>query len=133
MAWIDEESAMSEINVTPLVDVMLVLLIIFIVTVPVVRLSLPVDLPTQEAAKIEHKVENVHITLQKNGTLMWDDEVIEKGALRSRLVETAKFETQPSVFLNADRLCTYEEVVQLVGLIREAGIKKLGFVTKKTK
>lgn len=133
MAWIDEESSMSEINVTPLVDVMLVLLIIFIVTVPVVRLSLPVDLPTQEAAKIEHKVENVHITLQKNGTLMWDDEVIEKGALRSRLVETAKLETQPSVFLNADRLCTYEEVVQLVGLIREAGIKKLGFVTKKTK
>ena len=133
MAWIDEESSMSEINVTPLVEVMLVLLIIFIVTVPVVRLSLPVDLPTQEAAKIEHKVENVHITLQKNGTLMWDDEVIEKGALRSRLVETAKLETQPSVFLNADRLCTYEEVVQLVGLIREAGIKKLGFVTKKTK
>jgi biopolymer transport protein ExbD len=120
---------MSEINTTPLVDVMLVLLIIFIVTAPLMTQAIRIDLP-QSAAVSQEKPETVTLALDADGRLYWNDTAIEEGELLARIDAAAQRRPQPELHLRADRETRYQKIAEIMGAAREAGIEKLGFVTE---
>ena len=120
---------MSEINTTPLVDVMLVLLIIFIVTAPLMTQSIRIDLP-QAAAVSQEKPEAVNLALDAKGKLYWNDAPLGENELPVRLADAARRQPQPELRLRADRETRYQKIAEIMGMAREAGIEKLGFVTE---
>ncbi|HEX5392877.1 MAG TPA: biopolymer transporter ExbD [Rhodocyclaceae bacterium] len=120
---------MAEINMTPLVDVMLVLLIIFIVTAPLMSQSLKVDLPQVKAQPNEMKPDVIRLTLDAKGTLFWNDSPVAEGSLPARLAEAAVHTPPPEVHLSADKDTRYQRVAEVMSATREAGIQKLGFIT----
>ena len=126
----DDQQEMSEINMTPLVDVMLVLLIIFIITVPVITHSVKVDLPQASQQPTEVKPDVVMLTVQRDGSLQWNDETLSLPDLTLRLEATARQAKQPELRIQGDRSAEYEKVVQVMAAAQRAGIEKLGFVTE---
>lgn len=120
---------MAEINMTPLVDVMLVLLIIFIVTAPLMTQAIKVDLPQVNAAALDQKPETVRLTVKADGQTYWNDEAVDADTLKTRLAAAAKSEPQPEVHLSADKEARYEKIADVMGASRDAGIAKFGFVT----
>jgi biopolymer transport protein ExbD len=120
---------MSEINMTPLVDVMLVLLIIFIVTAPLMTQAIKVDLPQVSAAALDQKPETIRLTVKAGGEIYWDDSVVTQEQLKSRLEAAAKAEPQPEVHMSADKEARYETIAEVMGASRDAGLAKFGFVT----
>jgi biopolymer transport protein ExbD len=120
---------MAEINMTPLVDVMLVLLIIFIVTAPLMAQAIKVDLPKVNAAALDQKPETIKLTVKADGQIFWDANPIEADALKLRLTEASKKEPQPEVHLSADKDARYEKIAEVMGATRDAGLAKFGFVT----
>jgi biopolymer transport protein ExbD len=126
-----QEQALSTINTTPLVDVMLVLLIIFLITVPVIRYPQHVDLPRQAAQARHPRASDVVISVERDGRLYWGDTALaDSQALRSRLRALAAQRPQPRVQISADRAGTYAAVGAVVDACRDAGIATLGFVTQ---
>ena len=126
----DDQQEMSEINMTPLVDVMLVLLIIFIITVPVITHSVKVDLPQASQQPTEVKPDVVTLTVQRDGSLMWNDEALTFDNLELRLQAVAQQEKQPELRIQGDKAVEYEKVVQVMAAAQRAGIEKLGFMTE---
>jgi biopolymer transport protein ExbD len=127
----DDEEVMSEINMTPLVDVMLVLLIVFMITVPVLTHTIPVALPRADAAPptlTESPTLIISVTL--DGALHWNDELINAEQLAQRLHSVAAQNPQPDVQLRGDRQVAYEKVMQVMAAAQQAGLQKLGFVTE---
>ena len=120
---------MSEINMTPLVDVMLVLLIIFIVTAPLMTQAIKVDLPQVNAAALDQKPETIRLTVNADGQTYWDETLVNESELKSRLEAAALAEPQPEVHLSADKDTRYEKIADVMGATREAGLAKFGFVT----
>jgi biopolymer transport protein ExbD len=122
-----------EINVTPLVDVMLVLLVIFMVVTPLLRLELPVDLP-RAASAVEAAVRADQITLAAagDGTLRLNDEPVLRDALEGVLRDLYASRADKSIFLEADRSLAYAAVVELMDACREAGIERIGVLTRRT-
>lgn len=125
----DNDEVMSEINMTPLVDVMLVLLIIFIITVPVLTHSVKVDLPRADNTINEIKPETVNIAVTEGGQLHWNEDAVTMEELEQRLDAAAKQEPQPEIHLRGDRTVSYEHVIKAMAAVQKAGILKLGFVT----
>jgi len=123
------EEMMGEINTTPLVDVMLVLLIIFMVTAPMFTHAVRVDLPRAESAANVEKPDRLDLSIDATGRIYWNAEVLSLAQLRERLDVAARAEIQPEVQLRADREVRYEIVAQVISAVRQAGIRKLGFVT----
>lgn len=117
--------ALSEINVTPFVDVMLVLLIIFMVTAPLMQQGVDVDLPQAEGQKMA-PAERVNITIRKDGKIYLDKSAVTLETLRTRL----SGETEKEVFLRADKEVPYGAVVAVMGELKEIGVEKLGMVTE---
>ena len=126
----DDQQEMSEINMTPLVDVMLVLLIIFIITVPVITHSVKVDLPQASQQPTEVKPDVVTLTVQRDGSLMWNDETLTFENLELRLQAVAQQDKQPELRIQGDKAVEYEKVVQVMAAAQRAGIEKLGFMTE---
>ena len=126
----DDQQEMSEINMTPLVDVMLVLLIIFIITVPVITHSVKVDLPQASQQPTEVKPDVVTLTVQRDGSLMWNDESLTFENLELRLQAVAQQEKQPELRIQGDKAVEYEKVVQVMAAAQRAGVEKLGFMTE---
>lgn len=126
----DDQQEMSEINMTPLVDVMLVLLIIFIITVPVITHSVKVDLPQASQQPTEVKPDVVTLTVQRDGSLMWNDEELTFENLELRLQAVALQEKQPELRIQGDKAVEYEKVVQVMAAAQRAGVEKLGFMTE---
>ena len=122
-------TALTEINVTPFVDVMLVLLIIFIVTAPMLTSGVSVDLPKQDAGALEVREENV-VSLRGDGALFYNDKRLTMGELSSVLKTLAAASPQAEVFLMADKKLSYESVMRVMGAIRQAGVTRLGLVTE---
>jgi len=120
-------TALSEINVTPLVDVMLVLLIIFMVTAPLMQQGIDVNLPKAKGKELPPE-ERISIVVKKGGTIFLNDQPISKTDMISRLTAISKL--NPNVFLRADKDVPYGTVVEIMGDIKEAGIEKLGMVTE---
>jgi TolR protein len=120
-------TALSEINVTPLVDVMLVLLIIFMVTAPLMQQGIDVNLPKAKGKDLPPE-ERISIVVKKGGMLFLNDQPISKTDMMSKLTAISKL--NPNVFLRADKDVPYGTVVEIMGDIKEAGIEKLGMVTE---
>ena len=127
----DEDEVVSAINTTPLVDVMLVLLIIFLITVPVVTTSIPVELPKERNEIRETKPENITISVDAAGRIYWNELRIENTvALIERLKKIAVLTPQPEVQIRGDGTASYEGVGRVVYACQRAGIAKVGFITE---
>ena len=121
---------MAEINVTPLVDVMLVLLIIFLITIPVVVQNVPVELPKERNLPTQTKPENIVIAVDRDGNVFWNNQFVDDAALFKRLKEVAVRIPQPEVHIRGDRDGRYEFVGRVVYDCQRAGILKIGFITE---
>ena len=125
-----DDEIIGTINTTPLVDVMLVLLIIFIITVPVITHSVKVDLPQASQQPTEVKPDVVTLTVQRDGALMWNEEELSFDNLELRLQAVAQQDKQPELRIQGDKAVEYEKVVQVMAAAQRAGVEKLGFVTE---
>ncbi len=127
----DEDEVVSTINTTPLVDVMLVLLIIFLITVPVVTTSIPVQLPKESNEIRETKPENITISVDPNGRIYWNDlRMPNTEALVDRLKRISRLIPQPEVQIRGDGTADYEGVGKVIYAVQRAGILKVGFITE---
>ena len=127
----EEERALSEINTTPLVDVMLVLLIVFMITIPVITHTVPVDLPKVKNVATETKPENVNLSVNRDGQVFWNQSLIpDTPALLERLKGAAVLKPQPEVHVRADESTRYEYVGRVILTAQRAGIQKFGFITE---
>jgi biopolymer transport protein ExbD len=125
----DDDGLMNEINMTPLVDVMLVLLIVFMVTIPVIRHAVKIDLPHASSQKEETKPAQVSVSVQADGTIVWDKTPVDLDTLRAKIAAAAQQQPQPELHLNADRKVPYEKVAQVMSAAQAGGLTKIGFVT----
>jgi biopolymer transport protein ExbD len=127
----DEDEMNSTINTTPLVDVMLVLLIIFLITIPVVTASIPLELPKERNVPTQTKPENIVIAVNRDGEIFWGmEQVPDIEALVARLKTEAVKEPQPEVHIRGDGEVRYESVGRVVVACQRAGIYKVGFITE---
>ena len=122
---------MADINVTPLVDVMLVLLIIFLITIPVVTTSIPVQLPKERVEVRETKPENIVISVDKAGNIYWyDARINDVEALVAKLKKVSSMKPQPEVQIRGDSNGRYEGVGKILYACQRAGITKVAFITE---
>ncbi|RKE36860.1 outer membrane transport energization protein ExbD [Paraburkholderia sp. BL23I1N1] len=126
----DDDGLMNEINMTPLVDVMLVLLIVFMVTIPVIRHAVKIDLPHASSQKEDTKPAQVTVAVDADGNVLWDDKKVDEAALRAKIAETAQANPQPELHLDADRKVAYEKVAEVMSAAQAGGLTKIGFVTQ---
>jgi biopolymer transport protein ExbD len=127
----DDERAMSEINTTPLVDVMLVLLIVFMITIPVITHTVPLELPRVRNLATQTKPENVNIAINQDGQIFWNLTLIpDTNTLLERLKSAAVQKPQPEVHVRADERTRYEFVGRVILTAQRAGIQKVGFITE---
>jgi biopolymer transport protein ExbD len=120
---------MSEINVTPMVDVMLVLLVIFIITAPLFTHAVKLDLPAAQSAPAPEKPETITLSIDAAGKLYWNDQPVEQNDLPARMAVAAGKQPQPELQLRADRETRYEVIAQVMAAAQGNGMNKLGFVT----
>jgi biopolymer transport protein ExbD len=126
-----EDEAISAINTTPLVDVMLVLLIIFLITVPVVRMTVPVELPKERNEVRETKPENIVISVDEQGRIYWNDlRMPSTTALVERLKKISVLTPQPEVQIRGDSRAKYDGVGRVVYACQRAGISRFSFITE---
>ncbi len=126
----DDSGVISEINMTPLVDVMLVLLIIFMITVPVLTHSIPLELPQVSHQPSQTKSDTVTLAVTADGTVYWNKEKLSREELTQRLQQAALLTPQPTFQLKGDRAVAYEHVVATLAAVQQAGITQLGFLTE---
>ncbi|MDO9406005.1 MAG: biopolymer transporter ExbD [Polaromonas sp.] len=126
----DTDDVMNEINMTPLVDVMLVLLIIFIITIPVMKHSVNIDLPraTNEVQNV--KPETVRLSVDAQGAYFLDDALVSEESLPGRLQAAAAQNPQPELHISGDKAVRYEKVAQAMAAAQQAGLRKIGFITE---
>lgn len=125
------DELVSAINTTPLVDVMLVLLIIFLITIPVATQTVPVELPKLNNQPRETVPENINVSVVRDGTVYWNaQQVSGQAALLTRLEEIAKIEPQPAIQIYGDDVARFELVGKVVLAAQHAGIRKLSFITE---
>ena len=126
-----DEEAIASINTTPLVDVMLVLLIIFLITIPVVRQSIAVELPKERNLPTQTKPENILISVNRDGDIFWGQQrVADTDALFEKLKAVAVQMPQPEVHIRGDAKARYESVGKVVFTCQRASIMKVGFITE---
>ncbi|HEX6720658.1 MAG TPA: biopolymer transporter ExbD [Burkholderiaceae bacterium] len=121
---------MSDINMTPLIDVMLVLLVIFMITAPLMTSSLKLDLPRAEGAKPTDAAQFVTLAIDTQGRFFWGDEQVTVDTLRLRVREAAVRNPTTEVQLRADKTVSYGRVAELIGVVQEGGLSRVGFVTE---
>ncbi|MFZ2266363.1 MAG: biopolymer transporter ExbD [Azonexus sp.] len=122
---------MAEINTTPLVDVMLVLLVIFIITAPLFQQAVPIDLPQVTATKLEEKPQVIQLAIDADGKIFWNGEAIGRSELDQRFAEASG--RQPELHLRADRGVRYEKVADVMAAAQRANIGKIAFLTEPAK
>ncbi len=129
----DTDEVMNEINMTPLVDVMLVLLIIFIITIPVMKHSVNVDLPRATNQPENVKPETVNLSIDADGQYHWNAQPISDEALVTQLQAEGAKDPQPDLHIRGDKNVRYERVAQAMAAAQRAGVRKIGFVTDPVK
>lgn len=125
----EDNAPLAEINMVPLIDVMLVLLVIFIVTAPMLTHAVKVDLPKASSAVNVTKPDHVQLAIDAENHLFWNGAAIEMDALKVHLKDAAAVQPQPELHIRADRITPYEKVAQVMSLAASEGLSKIGFVT----
>jgi biopolymer transport protein ExbD len=126
----DSDQMLSEINMIPFIDVMLVLLIIFIITVPVINHAVKVELPSASNQRLVDKPHNVRLTVAADGAYFWNDEPLTDAAFEQRLSAAAAQQPQPELHIRGDRAVRYERVALALATAQRAGVQKIAFVTE---
>jgi len=121
---------MSDINMTPLIDVMLVLLVIFMITAPLMTSALKLDLPRAEGALPSDAPQFLALSLDAQGQLFVGEERVDENALRERVAQAARLNPATEVQLRADRSVPYGRVAELIGLVHKGGLNRIGFVAE---
>jgi biopolymer transport protein TolR len=130
LARSDISRPMSDINMTPLIDVMMVLLVIFMITAPLMTSSLKLDLPKTEGAKPTDASLFVTVAVDPQGRLFWGDEAVAAQVLKLRIREAAVRNPATEVQLRADQSVPYGRIAELIGLVQDGGLTRIGFVTE---
>ena len=126
----DDDEVMSEINMTPLVDVMLVLLIIFIITIPVINHAVKIDLPRATNQPNDAKPQSINVSVDAQGKVFWNQEEVDQAQLEERIANAAQLQPQPELHLRADRDVRYERVAEVMAAAQHGGLGKIGFITE---
>ncbi len=125
----DDDAPLAEINMVPLIDVMLVLLIIFMVTAPLLTHAVKVDLPKASSAANQTKPDNVQLAIDASNQTFWNGEPVDAAQLGERLKATGAQQPQPELHIRAERTATYEKVAQVMSEAARNGLTRIGFVT----
>jgi biopolymer transport protein ExbD len=123
------QAPMAEINVTPMVDVMLVLLVIFIITAPLFTHAVKLELPTASSAPAPEKPESITLSINAEGKLFWNNAAVSLDELGTRFATAAQKKPQPELQLRADKSTRYEVIAQVMSAAQTNGMTKIGFVT----
>jgi len=126
----DSDAMLSEINMIPFIDVMLVLLIIFIITVPVIKHAVAIDLPQASNQKVVDKPENVRLSVDASGAYFWNETRVEDADLEQQLAVAAARQPQPELHIRGDKAVRYERVALALAAAQRAGVRKIGFITE---
>lgn len=121
---------MADINVVPLVDVMLVLLVIFIITAPLLTNSVKIDLPKATSTSNITKPDHIEFAIREDGSLFWNGEPVQKNTLSQRFKQEAAKQPQPELHIRADRLVPYEKVAVVMSEAARTGLVRIGFITE---
>lgn len=124
-----QPAPMAEINVTPMVDVMLVLLVIFIITAPLLTHAIRLDLPTAQAAPAPQQPETVTLSIDAAGAIYWNDAPVTPEGLKARLAQAARQTPAPELQLRADKATRYEMIARVMAAAQDSGLTRMGFVT----
>jgi len=126
------DEVMSEINMIPFIDVMLVLLIIFIITVPVIQHAVNIELPQASNQKVLDKPENIRLAVDAEGQYFWNDQRVVDNELAGLLGAAAAQDPQPELHIRGDKAVRYERVATAMAAAQKAGLRKIGFITEPT-
>ena len=126
----DNDEVMNEINMTPMVDVMLVLLIIFIITVPAMKHAINIDLPRASNIAQDAKPETIRLSVDAAGVYYWNEAPLSEADLVPQLRAAAVRQPQPELHIRGDKAVRYERVAQAMAAAQQAGLRKIGFVTE---
>lgn len=125
-----QAAPMADINVTPMVDVMLVLLVIFIITAPLFTHAIKLDLPTAQSTPAPEKPETISLSIDAQGRIFWDDVALDASQLDARMAVAAHKTPQPELHLRADKSTRYEVIADVMSAAQASGLTKIGFVTE---
>ena len=125
----DNDTGMNEMNLIPLIDIMLVLMIIFLVTATVANPSIPLTLPQTTAEIVDLPPEQIQVSINANGEVAWDDQIISLDELQTRFNNASQQAQQPTVVLRADKESRYDAVAQVMSRASEAGLSDIAFAT----
>jgi biopolymer transport protein ExbD len=126
----DSDEMLAEINMIPFIDVMLVLLITFIITVPVIKHAVKLDLPRANNEKLVDQPQNVRLSVDAAGAYYWNEAPVTDADLTTRLTQIAAMEPQPELHLRGDNAVRYERVALAMASAQRAGVRKIGFITE---
>jgi biopolymer transport protein ExbD len=126
----NSDEVMNEINMTPLVDIMLVLLVIFIITIPVMQHAVNIDLPRASNQVNTAKPETIRVDVDASGAYFWNDAPIQENDLATKLAAAASAQPQAELHIRGDRAVRYERVTRVMAAAQSAGVKKIGFITE---
>ena len=127
----DDDEVMTEVNMTPLIDVMLVLLIVFILAVPAIHSAVPLTLPRASSAAPQQPAEPVRLDIDAQGRTYWNGKAVEEDALKAQAQQAAMLDPQPVVRLSGDRAVAYERVLQTLSTLQGSGLTKVNFIAQK--
>lgn len=120
----------SEINMVPLIDVMLVLLVIFIITAPLLSHSIKINVPQASAEPVEQDPKTIDLAVNEHGALFWNEQAITLDELAQRFAAESKLDPQPEIRIRADLNTRYEVLAQIMGSAKSGGLKRIGFITR---
>ena len=125
----DHDEVMSEINMIPFIDIMLVLLIVFIITVPVMKHAVNIDLPRATNQPEDTKPQTIRLSVASDGSYYWNENKIDDESMLARMKEEGAKDPQPELHIRGDKDVRYERVAQAMAAAQQAGVRKIGFVT----
>jgi biopolymer transport protein ExbD len=129
----DDNAPMADINMVPLIDVMLVLLVIFLITAPMLTHAVKVELPRAASTPLVSQADNVQLSIDANSRVYWNGKLVDGSALQTQLEQAAKLQPPPALHIRAERTTPYEKVAQVMSAASIAGLSRIGFVTDPSK